>query len=57
MLKKSDDDPNVDIINLLNLTETASKYAPFRTLSKKQMKPKTEPWLTKGLLNSVTTKL
>ena len=57
MLKKSDDDPNVDIINLLNIiTETANKYAPFRTLSRKQMKLKIKPWLTKGLLNSIATK-
>ena len=57
MLKKSDDDPNVDIINLLNIiTETANKYAPFRTLCRKQMKLKTKPWFTKGLLNSITTK-
>ena len=39
MLKKSYDYPNVDIINLLNIiTETANKYAPFRTLSRKQMR-------------------
>ena len=57
MLKKSDDDPNVDMINLLNIiTETANKYAAFKTLSRKQMKLKAKPWLTKGLLNSITTK-
>ena len=57
MFKKSGDDPNLDITNFLNIiTETANKYAPFRTLCRKQMKLKTKPWLTKGLLNSITAK-
>ena len=57
LLKKSDDGLNVNITNLLNkITETANKYAPFRTLYRKQMKLKAKPWLTKGLLKSITTK-
>ena len=54
---KSDNDPNQDVIFLLNtITDTANIYAPIKTLSRKEMKLKAKPWITKGLLKSITTK-
>ena len=53
MLKNQTMTPT-SILNII--TKTANKCAPFRTLSRKQMTLKTKPWLTKDLLNSITTK-
>ena len=45
------------MIFLLNtITDTANTYAPLKALSRKEMKPKAKPWITKGLLKSITTK-
>ena len=45
------------ILVILNvITEITNKYAPLRKLSRKKVKSKTKPWLTKGLLNDVITK-
>ena len=53
----SDSDPNLDITNLLNLiSETVNVHAPLKIMSRKQMKLKAKPWITKGLLKSITTK-
>ena len=37
-------------------TRHLDKYAPFRKLSKKENKLKQKPWLTKGLLKSISKK-
>ena len=52
-----ENDPNVLILKILNvLTEITNKYAPLRKLSRKEVNSKTKPWLTKGLLKSISTK-
>ena len=41
---KSDNDPNQDVIFLLNtITDTANIYAPIKTLSRKEIKLKAKP--------------
>ena len=53
----SENDPNSELTNLLNLIiETVNIHVPLRTLSRKQMKLKAKPWITKGLFESISTK-
>ena len=50
-------DPNVVILKILNvITEITNKSTPLRKLSRKEIKNKTKPWLTKDLLKSISTK-
>ena len=50
-------DPNVVILKILNVTtEITNKYAPLRKLSRKEVRSKTKPWLTKGLRKFISTK-
>ena len=50
-------DPDTDLNNLMKIIqEVTSIHAPLRRPSRKEMKAKSKPWLTKGLLKSVKTK-
>ena len=50
-------DPNIDMSNLLHIIQKNTfNRAPLRKLSRKEMKAKSKPWLTKGLLKSISTK-
>ena len=47
-------DSNIDMSNLLHtIQKNTFKHAPLRKLSRKEMKAKSKPWLTKGLLKSL----
>ena len=51
------DDPNTEIQNILSaVTEATNLHAPLKKLSRKKMKIKVKPWLTKDLLESISTK-
>ena len=55
--RNRENDPNVVILKILNvITEITKKYAPVRKLFRKEVKSKTRPWLTKGLLKSISIK-
>ena len=41
---------------LTKIQDITSKHAPLRNLTQKEMKLKTKPWLTKGLLKSISIK-
>ena len=50
-------DPDTDLNNLMKIIqEVTSIHAPLRRPSRKEMKAKSKPWLTKSLLKSVKTK-
>ena len=50
-------DPDTDLNNLMKIIqEVTSIHAPLRRPSRKEMKAKSKPWLSKGLLKSVKTK-
>ena len=50
-------DPDTDISNLMKINhEVTSIHAPLRRPSRKEIKAKSKPWLTKDLLKSVVTK-
>ena len=50
-------DPDTDLNNLMKIIqEVTSIHAPLRRPSRKEMKAKSKPWLTKGLLKFVKTK-
>ena len=54
--RNRENDPNVVILKILNvITKITNKY-PLRKLSRKKVKSKTKPWLTKRLLKSIFTK-
>lgn len=60
--------PFIDILNSTNDIDTSfdtfhnyfmdilNKHAPYKNLSKKEIKLKQKPWLTKGILKSISTK-
>ena len=51
------DDPNTEIHNILNaITKATNLHAPLKKLPRKKMKIKEKPWLTKDLLESISTK-
>ena len=51
------DDPNTKIHNILSaITEANNSHAPLKKLSRKKMKIRAKPWLTKDLLESILTK-
>ena len=55
--RNRENDPNKVILKIVNvITEITNKYTPLRKLSPKEVKSKTKPWLTKGLLKSLSTK-
>ena len=55
--RNRENDPNVVILKILNVkTEITKKYTLVRKLFRKEVKSKTKPWLTKGLLKSISTK-
>ena len=41
---------------LTSFENVLNKHAPLKTLSKRQERIKSKPWLTKGLLRSIRTK-
>ena len=41
---------------LTKIQDITNKHAPLRNLIRKEMKLKTKPWLTKGLLKSISIK-
>ena len=50
-------DPATSIMNVLNIIKDITLlHAPLRKLSRKEMKVKSKPWLTKGLIKSMPTK-
>ena len=51
------DDPDLAIKKFLQIIiDATNKHAPLRKLSRKEMKLKSKPWITKGLLKSISTK-
>ena len=51
------DDPNTEIHNILTaITEATNLHAPLTKLSRKKMKIKAKPWLTKELLECISIK-
>ena len=51
------DDPNTEIHNILTaITKTTNLHAPLTKLSRKKIKIKAKPWLTKELLECISTK-
>jgi len=53
----SSEDVNSSLSTLLTSFENVlNKHAPLKTLSKRQERIKSKPWLTKGLLRSIRTK-
>ena len=51
------DDPNTEIHNILSaITETTNLLAPLKKLSRNKMRIKAKPWLTKDLLEFISTK-
>ena len=50
-------DPSTKMSKFLDVIASATNdHAPLRLLSRKEMKIKSKPWLTKGLLKSISTK-
>ena len=50
-------DPDTDLNNLMKIIqEVTSIHAPLKRPSRKEMKAKSKPWLTKGLLKSANKK-
>ena len=41
---------------MTKIQDITNKHAPLRNLTRKEMKLKTKPWLTKGLLKSISIK-
>ena len=51
------DDPDLAMKKFLQIIiDATNKHAPLRKLSRKEMKLKSKPWITKGLLKSISTK-
>ena len=51
------DDPDLAIKKFLQIIiDATNKHAPLRKLSRKEMKLKSKPWITKGLLRSILSK-
>ena len=56
-LIKNNDNPNDSTTQLIQILESAlDKHAPFKELTKKQLKTQNKPWLTKGILKSISIK-
>ena len=54
---RDDDDVNESMASFLNIFEGfLDKHAPFKLLTKKEMKSFSKPWITKGILTSINAK-
>ena len=57
LMLADDSDPEIRVRNLmLQIKSITDKHASIETLSRRERKIKLKPWLTKGLLKSISVK-